>query len=117
MSKIGNDPDIPLPDPAEFAKNMVKVATQSQQLVTEFLRKQGENGGLGPADPLNVGSAFLEMTAKMMANPQKLVEAQLGLWEDYLTTRSSTRRRPTGGFETRPGRRIRSSTSSSSPIC
>ncbi len=85
MSKSADDQDLPLPDPAEFAKNMVRVATQSQQLVSEFLKKQGENGGLGPADPLNVGSAFLEMTAKMMANPQKLVEAQLGLWEDYLS--------------------------------
>src|SRR5271156_1688598 len=75
------DNDIKLPDPAEFAKNIVKIAAQSQRLVADFLKRQQADGAAGSADPLNIGSAFQEMTAKMMADPAKLVQAQLELWK------------------------------------
>ena len=76
--------DIHLPDPAEFSKNLLKVAQRSQQLVAEFLRRQAEKKGGQPLDPLNVGSAFIEMTARMLANPKRLAEAQLDFWHDYV---------------------------------
>ncbi len=50
----------------------------------------------GAADPLNIGSAFLEMTARLMANPAKLMQAQIGFWQDYLTLWQSTARRMMG---------------------
>ena len=75
--------DLPLPDPAAFSKNLVKVASQSQKLVQEFIERQGA-AGPGPQDPLNIGQAFLELTQRMLADPQKLAQAQLGLWQDYL---------------------------------
>ena len=73
-----------MPDPNEFSKNMLRVAEQSQKLVQEFLAKQPTGVGGEVADPLNIGSAFIDMTAKMMANPQKLIEAQMTLWQDYM---------------------------------
>ena len=73
-----------MPDPNEFSKNMLRVAEQSQKLVQEFLAKQPTGAGGEVADPLNIGSAFIDMTAKMMANPQKLIEAQMTLWQDYM---------------------------------
>ena len=76
--------DIRLPDPAEFSKNLLTVAQQSQQIVTEFLRRQAAKTGSEPLDPLNVGSAFLEMTTRMLANPQRLAEAHLDFWRDYV---------------------------------
>ena len=63
------NPDVKLPDPTELSKNLVKIATQSQQLVTDFLARQG-NGQSSP-DPLNIGSAFLEMLTRLMADPAK----------------------------------------------
>ena len=76
--------DITLPDPAEFSKNLLKVAQRSQHLVGEFLRRQAEKKGSQPLDPLNVGSAFLEMTARMLADPKRLAEAHLDFWQDYV---------------------------------
>jgi polyhydroxyalkanoate synthase subunit PhaC len=73
--------DIKLPDPAEFARNMVKIAGHSQKLVLDFLARQPR--GPSDPDPLNIGGAFLEMTARMLTSPAKLIEAQLELLRAY----------------------------------
>ncbi len=90
------------PSPAEFAETMADIAERSQQLVRDFLTRQAADGGLGMADPLNVGSAFLEMTARMMANPAKLMEAQVGLWRDYMNLWQTAARRWMGDESVEP---------------
>ena len=69
---------------AEFSENMIKVAEQCQNMVNDFLQRQVKDGGQADADPLNIGSAFMELTANMMSDPAKLVEAQMTLWQDYM---------------------------------
>lgn len=68
----------------EFSANLMKVAAKSQQLVQEFLLRQAAEAGPTTIDPLNIGGAFLELTGKMLTNPQALAENQLALWSDYL---------------------------------
>ncbi|MGD9535893.1 MAG: PHA/PHB synthase family protein [Alphaproteobacteria bacterium] len=62
----------------------MSIAAKSQRIVSEFLSNQASGGNLGTADPLNVGRAFFEMTTRMMADPAKLFEAQLSLWQGYM---------------------------------
>ncbi|MFI4987272.1 MAG: class I poly(R)-hydroxyalkanoic acid synthase, partial [Alphaproteobacteria bacterium] len=93
----GRGPDIKLPDPVEFSRAIAKIAERSQRLVSEFLARQQTDRHVGMADPLNVGNAFLEMTARLMANPAKLVEAQVNLWRDYMSLWQNTTRRWLGG--------------------
>src|SRR5487761_2433164 len=45
---------------------------------------------------MNIAGAFLEMTAQLIANPARLVEAQLGFWQDYMTLWQNTARRMMG---------------------
>ena len=86
-----------LPDPAIVSRTMADVAERGQRLVTDFLRRQAEDGTTRPGpDPLNLGSAFLEMTARLMANPARLMQAQIGFWQDYLTLWQNTARRMMG---------------------
>ena len=85
------------PNVAELSRNMVKIAAKSQQLVAEFLKRQALEGFVGTSDPLGVGRAFLEMTARMMSDPVKLVEAQTSLWLDYLKLWQSASRTMLGG--------------------
>ena len=87
-----------LPDPALVTRTMADVAERGQRIVGDFLKRQseGEGGGSGKADPLNIGHAFMEMTARLMANPAQLVQAQIGFWQDYLTLWSNTARRMMG---------------------
>jgi len=86
-----------LPDPAELSQQIAEIAQKSQQLVAEFLKRQSRDEGVGLADPLGIGTAFLEMTAHMMADPSRLVQAQLSLWSDYLTLWQRTAQRFLGG--------------------
>ncbi len=122
-------PGFRLPDPAVIGRSMADIAERSQRIVTDWLNRQ--KSGRPDADPLNIGSAFLEMTARMMANPASVMQAQLGFWQDYMTlwqntakrmmgmrpSRSSMRPPPTAASRTTPGARTRCSTSSSSPTC
>jgi polyhydroxyalkanoate synthase len=85
------------PDSAELSKQIAEIAGKSQQLVAEFLKRQGREDGIGMADPLGIGTAFMEMTAHLMADPSRLVQAQLSLWNDYLTLWQRTAQRFLGG--------------------
>jgi polyhydroxyalkanoate synthase len=95
-------PEIKIPDPVQWSRSMAEIAERSQRLVLEFLSRQNGDGvgmgmGMGMADPLNVGTAFLEMTQRMMADPTRLMQAQLSLWQDYLRLWQNTTERFLGG--------------------
>ena len=80
---------VKLPDPVETARSLANVAERSQKLVADFLKKQ-TSAGQTDMDPLKVGQAFLDMTSKMMADPSKVFEAQMALWQDYMRLWQST---------------------------
>jgi polyhydroxyalkanoate synthase len=88
------EPPFKMPDPQEIGRSMANIAERSQRLVGDWLERQSRE--TPTADPLNIASAFLEMTARMMANPQKLMAAQMGFWQDYLTLWQNTTRRIMG---------------------
>src|SRR3954452_4054938 len=88
-----------LPDPALVTRTMSEVAERGQRIIIDFLRRQAESEAT--PDPLNIGSAFIDMTTRLMANPARLMQAQLGFWQDYLTLWQNTARRMMGA-ETPP---------------
>ncbi|NNG05275.1 MAG: class I poly(R)-hydroxyalkanoic acid synthase [Inquilinus sp.] len=75
---------------------MTDIAERSQRLVNDFLARQSQDGTPASFDPLNVGNAFLEMTAKMMADPAMVMRAQMSLWQDYMTLWQRTTQRMMG---------------------
>src|SRR5438477_2105862 len=97
-SKVGGAPGaMPPPDPAELSRQMAELAEKSQRLVADFLSRQNGEGGFGMANPMAVGAAFFEMTARMMSDPSRLVQAQLSFWNDYMTLWQRTAQRFLGG--------------------
>ena len=84
-----------MPDPAELGRSMAGIAERSQRIVGDWLKRQAEEGPAKP-DPMNIGAAFMEMTTRLMTNPQKLIEAQVGFWQDYMSLWQSTARRMMG---------------------
>jgi polyhydroxyalkanoate synthase len=68
----------------DMAKIMADIAERSQRILSEFLARNAAPPSVGLSDPLNIGQAFLELTAKMMADPGKLIEAQTNLWRGYM---------------------------------
>ena len=88
-------PDMKLPDPVELSRIMSRIAEQSHGLVSAFLTRQSAPQVEEP-DPLHIGQAFFDMTARIMANPMKLVQAQMSLWSDYMSLWQSTARKMLG---------------------
>jgi polyhydroxyalkanoate synthase len=82
-----------IPDPAELTATVTKIAEKSQQIVSRFLEHQGQ---ALHTDPFNMGSAFLEMTAHMMSNPEKVFQAQASLWQGYMELWHNTARAMSG---------------------
>ena len=89
-----DSPGFKLPDPATVGRSMADIAERSQRLVADWLKRQHTEEHA--VDPLNVGGAFMEMTARLMANPARLMQAQLGFWQDYMTLWQNTARRMMG---------------------
>jgi len=89
-----NNPPLEL---AELSQKIADIAEKSRHLVAEFLKRQSAENGVGMANPLSIGAAFFEMTARMMSDPSRLVQAQLSLWNDYLTLWQRTTQRFLGG--------------------
>ncbi len=92
----------PSPDSNEFSRSMSEIAATSQRLITEFLARQtanqtGKTGGAAPADPLNIGGAFMEMTSRMIADPAKMMQANMDLWQDYTKLWQDNATRMMGG--------------------
>ena len=49
------------------------------------------------ANPMAIGAAFFEMTARLMSDPSRLVQAQMSLWNDYMRLWQNTTTRLLGG--------------------
>ena len=86
--------------PADGAANtsvdMAEIAARCQRILSGFLERQGTDGQFGMADPSNIGKAFLELTAKMMADPAKMMQAQMSLWQDHMSLWQHTAERMMG---------------------
>jgi polyhydroxyalkanoate synthase len=74
-----------LPDPQEVAKTYAEVAQRASKLITEHVKRQAKHGVTPPQDELGVAQAFMDMMAKMLANPYQLAQAQMNLVWDYFS--------------------------------
>ena len=93
---MADQPGSDIPTPEALSRSLADIAQRSQRLAAEFLARQASGGGLGMADPMNIGGAFMEMTTRLMADPAKLATAQMALWKDYLSLWENTARRMMG---------------------
>jgi polyhydroxyalkanoate synthase len=74
-----------LPDPKEIAKTYAEVAQRASNLITDHMKRQMKKGVSAPSDDLGIAQAFMDMMAKMLANPYKLAQAQMNLVWDYFS--------------------------------
>ena len=89
MSKSAPPPPTATPaeqpfDPAALSHSLASAAEKSAKLLGDFLARQADSGKSMLTDELGIAKAFHELTAKMMANPWGLAEAQMTLWWDYM---------------------------------
>jgi poly[(R)-3-hydroxyalkanoate] polymerase subunit PhaC len=85
------------PDLAVLTQAMAAIGERSRQLIGDFLQRNAGEDAAGLAAPTAIGNAFLELTARMMADPAALVQAQVALWNDYAALWQRTAQRLLGG--------------------
>ena len=71
------------------------IAERSQKLLTEFAERYQADGPQ-PADPLKLTQTFMDFTAKMLADPNRLLQAQMELWGQYMKLWQVTTQRMMG---------------------
>ena len=89
-------------DREKFARNMLLVASQSQQLVADFLQRWAAREGTASLDPLNVSGAFFALLKAMGEDRQTVLESQVQFWRDWTGLWEGTARRVLGGGKIAP---------------
>jgi polyhydroxyalkanoate synthase len=82
MATPTSEPPAQTSDPAEIAKVLRDVAERSAELLQDRAAKP--KCSLAYDDELGLARAFMDMWAKMLANPSALAEMQMNMWFDYM---------------------------------
>jgi len=69
---------------AELAKVCQSVAERSSRILGEFAQKQAEGLSSAVRDEMGIAKAFMDLYARMAADPSVMATLSLSLWADYL---------------------------------
>ena len=84
-------------DPVALAESLRTAAEKSAKAIGDFAARQAATRPSLVTDELGVGKAFMEVAAKMMANPYRMAEAQMNLWWEYMSLWQSSTMKLLGG--------------------
>ena len=76
--------ETPEPDQQDVLQVLGEIAENAQRLMHGVAGRHCAVNGAASPDPLNLRSTILELTARIMADPASMLQAQLSLWQDYL---------------------------------
>src|SRR5687767_13612002 len=69
---------------AELAKVCQQVAERSSRILGEFAQRQAEDMSSAVRDEMGIAKAFMDLYARMAADPVKLASLSMNLWLDHL---------------------------------
>src|SRR5262245_62501410 len=76
------------PDPkgnaAEQAKMLQDVAERSSRILGDFAQKQAESLSSAVRDEMGIARAFMDLYARMAADPAKLAALSMNLWLEHM---------------------------------
>jgi polyhydroxyalkanoate synthase len=85
---------VKVPDPLALSQAMIQISQRSAKVMQEFMERQKKMALTPPpADTTHIAEAFMAMTQKMMTEPNRLMEAGLSLWQDYMKLWQNTAQR------------------------
>src|SRR5574343_1873969 len=85
MSQQNEAQNAGLPNPAEMAKTYAEVAQRASRLITQYMEKKAKDGVDAPSDEMGVAKAFMDLSARLMANPYKMAQTQRNMMWDYFS--------------------------------
>ena len=87
----------PAYDPVALADSLRTAAEKSAKVIGDFAARHAGSGHSLVSDELGIGKAFMEVAAKMLANPYRMAEAQMNLWWDYMNLWQASTMKLLGG--------------------
>ena len=72
-------------DPAAMAKLYANIAEKSGVLLSKFMTRAAGQGMPEMKDELGIAKAFFEAWGQVFADPMRMAELQMKLWQDYLS--------------------------------
>jgi len=72
-------------DPAAMAKLYADIAEKSGALLSKFMTRSAGQGMPEIKDELGIAKAFFDAWGKVFADPMRVAEMQMKLWQDYMT--------------------------------
>jgi polyhydroxyalkanoate synthase len=88
--------ETPEQDQQDLLQVLGEIAENAQRLMHDAAGRHCAVDGAAAPDPLNLRSTILELTARIMADPASMLQAQLSLWHDYLKLWQNTGQRLLG---------------------
>jgi polyhydroxyalkanoate synthase len=88
-------PGLSGPEAERMQEAFKDIAERSQKLLQEFSERYKADGPQ-PADPLRLTQTFMDFTSKMLADPNRLLQAQMELWDQYMKLWQVTAQRMMG---------------------
>ena len=85
----------------KLAQNFSKIIEQSQRVLQEYLKRQERGDPISLIDPATIGKSFQELFEKLLKDPDKLIQAQVEFWRNYLDLWQTASKRILG-HETQP---------------
>lgn len=70
-------------EPAELARLYADIAQKSGALVNQFMHRAADKGAQAMNDELGIAKAFFDAWGRVLADPMRLAELQMKLWQDY----------------------------------
>jgi len=84
MAAAPSTPDLKNVDFNQLAQNLSKVVEQSQRVLQEYLKQQQRGEQKPLIDPAIIGKSFQDLFQQLLKNPDKLIQAQVDFWKNYL---------------------------------
>ncbi|PCJ35274.1 MAG: class I poly(R)-hydroxyalkanoic acid synthase [Alphaproteobacteria bacterium] len=86
----------------QLSENFAEMSAEFQKMAHDFLESQNAYKSDIENDPMHIGETLLELTKYYAAHPEKLVEKQMSLWQDYMTLWQNTSRKMMGDDNIKP---------------
>ena len=77
-------------NPPELPQICQSVAQRSSKILADFAQKQAESLSSAVRDEMGIARAFMDLYARMAADPLLLANMSVGLWADYMRLWQST---------------------------
>ncbi len=88
--------------PEDFMENFSEMATEFQKMAHDFMDQQKKYTSDIETDPMHIGETLIELTKYYSSNPEKLIEKQTHLWQDYMTLWQNSSRKMMGDESVSP---------------